>query len=114
MWGTGALLLLGRGRAVHARSRAAALRAACRCCLNLPSCPRAAACFLLLTPSPTTPTCSATPRLDTDVALGRAGGLLTVLPMTGVTTEAKLAAAAPGELPHYVVPNLAALAGLEF
>lgn len=34
--------------------------------------------------------------------------------MTGVTTEAKLAAAAPGELPHYVVPNLAALAGLEF
>lgn len=65
-------------------------------------------------PSPTTPTCSATPRLDTDVALGRAGGLLTVLPMTGVTTEAKLAAAAPGELPHYVVPNLAALAGLEF
>ncbi|PRW56967.1 phosphoglycolate phosphatase [Chlorella sorokiniana] len=53
-------------------------------------------------------------RLDTDVALGRAGGLLTVLPMTGVTTEAKLAAAELGELPHYVVPNLAALAGLDF
>ncbi|KAL4452359.1 hypothetical protein ABPG75_008021 [Micractinium tetrahymenae] len=39
-------------------------------------------------------------RLDTDIALGRAGGLKTVLPMTGVTTEAALAAAAEGEVPH--------------
>lgn len=52
-------------------------------------------------------------RLDTDIALGRDGGLLTVLPLTGVTTEEKLAAAAEGELPHFVVPNLAALAGIE-
>ncbi len=64
--------------------------------------------------SPSRPPCVVPARLDTDVALGRAGGLLTVLPMTGVTTEAKLAAAGPHELPHYVVPNLAALAGLEF
>lgn len=60
------------------------------------------------------PTSRLPTRLDTDVALGRAGGLLTVLPMTGVTTEAKLAAADPGELPHFIVPNLAALAGLDF
>lgn len=52
-------------------------------------------------------------RLDTDIALGRSGGLRTVLPLTGVTTEAQLAAAAEGELPHYVTPNLAALAGIE-
>ncbi|KAL4450044.1 hypothetical protein ABPG77_010713 [Micractinium sp. CCAP 211/92] len=51
-------------------------------------------------------------RLDTDVALGRAGGLKTALPLTGVTTEASLAAAAQHELPHCVVPNLAALAGI--
>lgn len=51
-------------------------------------------------------------RLDTDIALGRAGGLLTVLTLTGVTEEGALAAASEGELPHYVVPNLAALAGL--
>lgn len=52
-------------------------------------------------------------RLDTDIALGRSGGLRTVLPLTGVTTEAQLAAAGEGELPHYVAPNLAALAGIE-
>lgn len=51
-------------------------------------------------------------RLDTDIALGRAGGLKTALPLTGVTTEAVLAAAEEVELPHYVAPNLAALAGI--
>lgn len=51
-------------------------------------------------------------RLDTDIALGRAGGLKTALPLTGVTTEAALAAAEQHELPHCVVPNLAALAGV--
>ncbi|PSC72300.1 phosphoglycolate phosphatase [Micractinium conductrix] len=52
-------------------------------------------------------------RLDTDILLGLQGRLgLTVLPLTGVTTEEDLAAAHPSELPHYVVPNLAALAGL--
>ena len=52
-------------------------------------------------------------RLDTDIALGREGGLLTVLPLTGVTREADLAAAQPVELPHFVVPNLAVLAGIQ-
>lgn len=51
-------------------------------------------------------------RLDTDIALGRTGGLLTVLPLTGVTDKAALAAANEGELPHFIVPNLAALAGI--
>lgn len=52
-------------------------------------------------------------RLDTDIALGRAGGLRSVLPLTGVTTEAALAAAHPHELPDFVVPHLAALAGID-
>lgn len=51
-------------------------------------------------------------RLDTDIVLGRAGGLKTALPLTGVTTETVLAAAEEVELPHYVAPNLAALAGI--
>ena len=51
-------------------------------------------------------------RLDTDIALGRAGGLQTVLPLTGVTTEADLAQAEAGMLPHFVVPCLATLAGI--
>jgi len=51
-------------------------------------------------------------RLDTDIFLGRQGGLKTALPLTGVTTEEALAAADAGELPHYVMPNLAALAGI--
>lgn len=51
-------------------------------------------------------------RLDTDIALGRQGGLQTVLPLTGVTTEQDLLAAPPDMLPHFVVDNLAALAGI--
>lgn len=67
-----------------------------------------------MAPPPATHCCPAVgDRLDTDIALGREGGLLTVLPLTGVTTEEKLAAAQPHELPHFVVPNLAALAGID-
>ena len=36
-----------------------------------------------------------------------------MLPLTGVTREADLAAAQPAELPHFVVPNLAVLAGIQ-
>ena len=54
-----------------------------------------------------------TAKTDTvDIVLGLEGGLLTVLPLTGVTTEATLAAAGPEQLPHIVVKNLAALAGI--
>ena len=51
-------------------------------------------------------------RLDTDIALGLEGGLLTVLPLTGVTTRVALAAAGPEQQPHVVVKNLAELAGI--
>ena len=52
-------------------------------------------------------------RLDTDIALGHQGGLATLLPLTGLTTPETLAAAPPEQLPDYVVPCLAVLAGLE-
>lgn len=55
-------------------------------------------------------------RLDTDITIGRQGGLRTVLPLTGVTTDETLAAAQqsdPASLPDYVVPCLATLAGIE-
>ncbi|GFR43399.1 hypothetical protein Agub_g4478, partial [Astrephomene gubernaculifera] len=51
-------------------------------------------------------------RMDTDIVLGRQGGLRTCLPLTGVTTRHQLAALPPGERPDVVVPGVAALAGL--
>jgi ribonucleotide monophosphatase NagD (HAD superfamily) len=50
-------------------------------------------------------------RLDTDIALGKAGGLRTVLPLTGVTTQADLQAADADMLPDFVVPTFGALLG---
>ena len=50
-------------------------------------------------------------RLDTDIALGKAGGLRTVLPLTGVTTPGDLAAADVDLLPDFVVPSFGALMG---
>lgn len=50
-------------------------------------------------------------RLDTDVATGLAGGLRTVLPLTGVCTLADVAAAPATEQPAFVVPSLVSLAG---
>ncbi|PNH08869.1 Phosphoglycolate phosphatase [Tetrabaena socialis] len=52
-------------------------------------------------------------RMDTDIRMGRQGGLLTCLPLTGVTTLAALAALPPGERPDCVVQSVAQLAGLE-
>lgn len=46
-------------------------------------------------------------RLDTDIALGAASGMTTVLVRSGVTDDARLARAA--ETPDYVVDSLAAL-----
>lgn len=53
-------------------------------------------------------------RLDTDIALGAAGGLRTVLPLTGVATVADVAAAAAagGVTPDFVVPSVMAMAGV--
>lgn len=58
-------------------------------------------------------------RLDTDILLGAEGGLRTIMPMTGVTTAEELADAVarsdePGALPvpDFVIPSVAALAGL--
>lgn len=52
-------------------------------------------------------------RLDTDIAVGRQGGLRTVLPLSGVTDEAALAAADPAALPDFVCSSLATLAGIK-
>ena len=52
-------------------------------------------------------------RLDTDIALGKQGGLRTCLPLTGVTQPADLAAAPPAARPDFVVRCLAVLAGLD-
>ncbi len=43
----------------------------------------------------------------------RQGGLVTVLPLTGVTTLARLLVLPPGELPDFVVGSVANLAGME-
>ena len=50
-------------------------------------------------------------RLDTDIALGKAGGLRTILPLTGVTTQADLQAADGDMLPDFVVSSFAAMLG---
>ncbi|KXZ52039.1 hypothetical protein GPECTOR_10g1062 [Gonium pectorale] len=52
-------------------------------------------------------------RLDTDIHLGRQGGLFTCLPLTGVTTLERLRGLPVGELPDVVVPSVAQLAGLD-
>ncbi|KAF6248587.1 hypothetical protein COO60DRAFT_1466609, partial [Scenedesmus sp. NREL 46B-D3] len=51
-------------------------------------------------------------RLDTDIAMGKQGGLVTLLPLTGVTTMQGALSAASGEQPDYIIPSVAALAGL--
>ena len=48
-------------------------------------------------------------RLDTDIALGKQSGMLTILPLTGVTSEEDLAGCAEGERPDLVVESVAAL-----
>ena len=50
-------------------------------------------------------------RLDTDVATGIAGGLRTIMPLTGVCTLEDVMRAPPGEQPEFVVPSLVSLAG---
>ncbi|KAL6751914.1 HAD-like domain-containing protein [Haematococcus lacustris] len=51
-------------------------------------------------------------RLDTDIALGREGGLLTILPLTGVTDLNTAVEAPPDQGPHIIVNSIATLAGL--
>mmetsp|Transcript_10417 Transcript_10417/g.36996 ORF Transcript_10417/g.36996 Transcript_10417/m.36996 type:complete len:340 (+) Transcript_10417:136-1155(+) len=54
-------------------------------------------------------TCIVGDRLDTDIALGKQSGMLTILPLTGVTSEEDLAGCAEGERPDLVVESVAAL-----
>ncbi|EFJ53185.1 hypothetical protein VOLCADRAFT_115779 [Volvox carteri f. nagariensis] len=51
-------------------------------------------------------------RLDTDIFLGRQGGLFTCLPLTGVTTLERLRRLAVSERPDVVIGSVAQLAGL--
>lgn len=51
-------------------------------------------------------------RMDTDIVLGRQGGLFTCLPLTGVTTRATLEALPEDLRPDVVVGSMAQLAGL--
>ena len=51
-------------------------------------------------------------RLDTDVAMGKQGGLRTILPLTGVTSREDLEGADPQHAPDHVITSFAALAGL--
>ena len=53
-------------------------------------------------------------RLYTDIALGVRHGMCSILVMTGETTEADLAAAAPADHPTYVFPSLAEVDDLLF
>lgn len=52
-------------------------------------------------------------RLDTDIALGKQGGLVTLLPLTGVTQRADLEGLPADQRPDVVMPSIAALAGLD-
>lgn len=53
-------------------------------------------------------------RLDTDIAMGRAGGMKTVLVLSGVSTlEEAWEAQGKGEGPDVVVPGLGTLAGYD-
>lgn len=54
-------------------------------------------------------TCIVGDRLDTDIALGRAGGLVTILPLTGVTTTDDLSRAREDQVPDYVISSIADL-----
>ncbi|PNW82043.1 hypothetical protein CHLRE_06g271400v5 [Chlamydomonas reinhardtii] len=51
-------------------------------------------------------------RMDTDIHLGRQGGLFTCLPLTGVTTLKRLEGLPASEHPDVVVRSVAQLAGL--
>ncbi|GLI70322.1 hypothetical protein VaNZ11_015277 [Volvox africanus] len=51
-------------------------------------------------------------RMDTDILLGRQGGLFTCLPLTGVTTLERLQSLPASERPDVVVGSVAKLAGL--
>ena len=49
-------------------------------------------------------------RLDTDIAFGLAGGLRTMLVLSGCSTRADAAGAAVSCAPHFVAPSVALLA----
>ena len=49
-------------------------------------------------------------RLDTDIYLGKEGGLRTILPLTGVTDVADLAVLSESRMPDFVIQSLAELA----
>ncbi len=50
-------------------------------------------------------------RLDTDIALGAAAGMRTLLPLTGVTSASQAIAAPLGMAPDYLAPSAAVLGG---
>lgn len=50
-------------------------------------------------------------RLETDIAGAHAAGMDALLVLSGVTTPARLLAAAPGERPRYVAPDVSCLTG---
>lgn len=50
-------------------------------------------------------------RLDTDIALGKQGGLVTVLVLTGVATLDDVQALSASERPDFVLPSLAGFIG---
>lgn len=45
-------------------------------------------------------------RLDTDIAFGKNGGVSTLLVLTGVTSEASLAASTTGVVPDYILGSV--------
>ncbi len=53
-------------------------------------------------------------RVDTDIAFGLEGGLTTILTHgTGVTTLERALATPPHAAPHFLVPSITVLAGLQ-